>query len=89
MTTSPDTTPSPDNPFAATDVGEIYKRGRPYHHPLPDGFEVVGTDLFEDPITMTRAEIRDWIYTSSESLFGDSPLEIQFLGTITALRRLP
>jgi ubiquinone/menaquinone biosynthesis C-methylase UbiE len=32
-TPSPDTTPSPDNPFDAADVGEIYRRGRPYHHP--------------------------------------------------------
>jgi ubiquinone/menaquinone biosynthesis C-methylase UbiE len=26
-------TTRPDNPFAALDVGEVYKRGRPYHHP--------------------------------------------------------
>jgi SAM-dependent methyltransferase len=24
---------SPDNPFAAADVGVLYQRGRPYHHP--------------------------------------------------------
>jgi ubiquinone/menaquinone biosynthesis C-methylase UbiE len=23
----------PDNPFAAAEVGELYRRGRPYHHP--------------------------------------------------------
>ena len=25
-------TTAPDNPFAATEVGALYKRGRPYHH---------------------------------------------------------
>ena len=26
-------TTAPDNPFAAVDVGALYQRGRPYHHP--------------------------------------------------------
>jgi len=26
-------TTTPDNPFAAREVGEVYRRGRPYHHP--------------------------------------------------------
>jgi ubiquinone/menaquinone biosynthesis C-methylase UbiE len=45
VTTTPDATPSPDatpppeetltpdNPFAASAVGLLYQRGRPYHHP--------------------------------------------------------
>jgi ubiquinone/menaquinone biosynthesis C-methylase UbiE len=24
---------TPENPFAAADIGELYRRGRPYHHP--------------------------------------------------------
>jgi ubiquinone/menaquinone biosynthesis C-methylase UbiE len=24
---------TPDNPFAAAQIGEVYRRGRPYHHP--------------------------------------------------------
>src|SRR5437016_3416064 len=30
---SPCVTTTPDNPFLAGDVGPIYARGRPYHHP--------------------------------------------------------
>src|SRR5207237_8080426 len=26
-------TTTPENPFAATDAGTVYARGRPYHHP--------------------------------------------------------
>jgi len=33
VTTESDPTPAPDNPFAAADIGELYRRGRPYHHP--------------------------------------------------------
>jgi len=33
VTTVPDATPAPHNPFAARDVGVLYQRGRPYHHP--------------------------------------------------------
>jgi ubiquinone/menaquinone biosynthesis C-methylase UbiE len=79
----------------------------------PAGFELVGSELFEDPIEMTpdafadyqltvshcvaaaergtpRAEIRDWLLASTAPLFGDSSTRVvQFLGTITCLRRLP
>ncbi len=79
----------------------------------PAGFELLGSDLFEDPIEMTReefadyqltvshcvaaaergtprSEIRDWLLASTAPLFGDASTRVlQFLGTITCLRRLP
>ena len=79
----------------------------------PAGFELLGSDLFEDPIEMTReefadfqltvshcvaaaergtprSEIRDWLLASTAPLFADASTRVlQFLGTITCLRRLP
>src|SRR5260370_4124961 len=37
-----------------------------------------------------RSEIRDWLLASTAPLFGDESTRVlQFLGTITCLRRLP
>jgi hypothetical protein len=37
-----------------------------------------------------RSEIRDWLLASTAPLFGDASTRVlQFLGTITCLRRLP
>jgi len=78
----------------------------------PAGFGVVGTDSFEDPIEMTREEfvdyemtisncvaavergvaheeIRDWLFDSTDPLFGGASRTVQFIGSITCLRRLP
>ena len=46
MTTRPSPISRPDNPFAAAEVGELYRRGRPYHHPrsLARVRAVVGTE---------------------------------------------
>ena len=79
----------------------------------PPGFELIGTDLFEDPIEMTRdefadyqlsvshcvaaaergvprEEIRAWLLESTAPLFGNAPTRVlQFVGSITCLRRLP
>lgn len=43
---APDQTSKPDNPFAASAVGLLYQRGRPYHHArsLSRLLGVVGTD---------------------------------------------
>ena len=78
----------------------------------PDGFELVGTDLFEDPIEMTREEfvdyqlsvshcvaaaergeartdIQTWLLESTAPLFGSASTRVlQFVGTITCLRRV-
>jgi ubiquinone/menaquinone biosynthesis C-methylase UbiE len=102
-------------------VGELFHRYPlpPRNHQVgdprsetPDGFELVGTDLFEDPIEMTRdefvdyqlsvshcvaaaergtprAELRAWLLDSTAPLFGDASTRVlQFVGTITCLRRL-
>ncbi len=39
-------TTTPDNPFAAREVGELYRQGRPYHHPrsLARVLAIVGAD---------------------------------------------
>jgi SAM-dependent methyltransferase len=39
----------PSNPFAATDAGAVYARGRPYHHPRTLGriLDLVGTPRIE------------------------------------------
>jgi ubiquinone/menaquinone biosynthesis C-methylase UbiE len=101
-------------------VGELFARyPLPPRNPqvgdpraeTPAGFELVGTDLFEDPIEMTRAEfvdyqlsvsncvaaaergtprseLRQWLLDSTAPLFGSSSTRVlQFIGTITCLRR--
>jgi ubiquinone/menaquinone biosynthesis C-methylase UbiE len=101
-------------------VGELFARyPLPPRNPqvgdpraeTPPGFELVGTDLFEDPIEMTRAEfvdyqlsvshcvaaaergtprseIREWLLESTAPLFGSASTRVlQFIGTITCLRR--
>jgi SAM-dependent methyltransferase len=78
----------------------------------PDGFAVVATDLFDDPIEMTaeafadyqitvsncvaavergtpRAEVRDWLLSSTALLFGGAAQTVRFVGTVNVLRRLP
>ncbi|HEY5170562.1 MAG TPA: class I SAM-dependent methyltransferase [Acidimicrobiia bacterium] len=103
-------------------VGELFRRyPLPPRNPqvgdpraeTPAGFELLGSELFEDPIEMTpdvfadyqltvshcvaaaergtpRSEIRDWLLASTAPLFGDNSTRVlQFLGTITCLRRLP
>lgn len=77
----------------------------------PVGFLVVATDRFDDPIAMTaeefadyqitvsncvaavergtpRAEVRDWLLSSTASLFGGSPQTVRFIGSVNVLRRL-
>ena len=79
----------------------------------PDGFELVGTDLFEDAIEMTPRRVRrlpahgqplrrrgrarriaartsaTWLLDSTAPLFGAASTRVlQFVGTITCLRRL-
>jgi ubiquinone/menaquinone biosynthesis C-methylase UbiE len=103
-------------------IGELFERyPLPARNPqvgdprsaTPPGFELAGTDLFEDPIAMTRdgfadyqlsvshcvaavergtprSEIRAWLLESTAPLFGTAETRVlQFVGTITCLRRLP
>jgi SAM-dependent methyltransferase len=39
----------PDNPFAASDVGELYARGRPFHHPR--SLARIRTIVGDEPMT--------------------------------------
>jgi ubiquinone/menaquinone biosynthesis C-methylase UbiE len=78
----------------------------------PVGFEVVATELFDDPITMTadqftayqltvsncvaavergtsRAEIREWLLSSTAPLFAGSAQVVRFVASVNVLRRLP
>jgi ubiquinone/menaquinone biosynthesis C-methylase UbiE len=36
-----------------------------------------------------RAEVRDWLLSSTASLFGGSPQTVRFMGSVNVLRRLP
>jgi ubiquinone/menaquinone biosynthesis C-methylase UbiE len=80
---------------------------------VPDGFELVASGSFDDPIEMTREEFADyqlsvshcvaavergtprpevhaWLLESLEPLFDGAPTRtIEFLGSITCLRRVP
>jgi hypothetical protein len=79
---------------------------------IPEGFELVGSDTFEDPIEMRREEFADYLLTvsncvdavargtpraevrtvlleSTTPLFDGSARTIEFIGSITCLRRVP
>ena len=79
---------------------------------VPEGFRLVGEDMFEDPIEMTReafadyqltvshcvaavergtprAEIHAWLLDSLGPLFDGSTRTVEFVGSITCLRRIP
>jgi SAM-dependent methyltransferase len=79
---------------------------------IPDGFELVRSDTFEDPIEMQReqfadflltvsncvaavergtprAEIREMLLESTAPLFDGATRTIEFVGSITCLRRVP
>lgn len=79
---------------------------------VPDGFELVGSEMFEDPIEMTRERFADyqitvsnavaavergtprgevyaWMLESLEPLFDGSTRTVEFLGSVTCLRRVP
>jgi ubiquinone/menaquinone biosynthesis C-methylase UbiE len=80
---------------------------------VPDGFELVASESFEDPIEMTRegfadyqltvshcvdavergtprAEVHAWLLESLEPLYdGATTRTVEFIGSITCLRRVP
>jgi SAM-dependent methyltransferase len=80
---------------------------------VPDGFELVASESFDDPIDMTReafadyqitvshcvaavdrgtprAEVHAWLLDSMDALYdGATTRTVEFIGSITCLRRVP